>query len=32
MSMTYKPILDIKGTMKDIVDSFYKKALPKSMD
>ena len=25
MSMTYKPILDIKGTMKDIVDSFYKK-------
>ena len=25
MSMTYKPILDIEGTMKDTIDAFYKK-------
>ncbi len=25
MSMTYKPVLDIEGTMKDTIDAFYKK-------
>ena len=25
MSMTYKPLLDIEGTMKDTIDAFYKK-------
>ena len=25
MSMTYKPLLDIEGTMKDTIDAFYRK-------
>ena len=27
MSMTYRPILEIEGTVKEAIDSFYKKGV-----